>query len=91
MKIALAELDRRQTELERKERELEEKTAAARLKESEILENAYREASDIVSNLKRQLHLQLDEMKKMDKEKIREEIKQAEKTQKHLAGRAQEI
>jgi DNA mismatch repair protein MutS2 len=81
---ALAELDRRQTELERKERELEEKTAKARLKESEILENAYREASDIVFKLKRQLHLQLDEMKKMDKEKIREEIKQAEKTQKHL-------
>jgi len=81
---ALADLDLRQTELERKERELEEKTAKARLKENEVLENAYREASDIVSNLKRQLHLQLDEMKKMDKEKIREEIKQAEKAQKHL-------
>ena len=81
---SLAELDRRQTELERRERELEEKTAAARIKESEILGNAHREASDIVSNLKRQLHLRLEEMKKMDKERIREEIKQAEKTQKHL-------
>lgn len=81
---ALADLDLRQTELERKERELEEKTALVRLKENEVLENAYREASDIVSNLKRQLHLQLDQMKKMDREKIREEIKQAEKAQKHL-------
>jgi len=79
-----AELARRQSDLERKERELEEKTALLRMKESEVLENAYREASDLVSNLKRRLHLQLDEMKKMDKEKIREEIKQAEKVQKHL-------
>ena len=42
------------------------------------------EASDIVSDLKRQLHLRLEEMKKMDKERVREEIKQAEKMQKHL-------
>jgi DNA mismatch repair protein MutS2 len=81
---ALAELDRRQTELALKERELEERTGVARIKESEILGNAHREASDIVSNLKRQLHLRLEEMKKMDKERLREEIKQAEKTQKHL-------
>ena len=63
---------------------MKKKLAAARIKESEILGNAHREASDIVSNLKRQLHLRLEEMKKMDKERIREEIKQAEKTQKHL-------
>ena len=81
---ALAELDRRQTELERRERELEEETAAARIKEKEILGNAHREASEIVADLKRQLHLRLEEMKKMDKERVREEIKQAEKTQKHL-------
>jgi len=81
---SLAELELRQAELERRERELEEKAAAARIKESEILGNAHREASDIVSNLKRQLHLRLEEMKMMDKERIREEIKQAEKTQKHL-------
>jgi DNA mismatch repair protein MutS2 len=80
----LAELARREAELERKEHELEEKRAMARMKEREILEDAHREASDIVSTLKRQLHLRLEEMKKLDKEKIREEIKQAEKTQKHL-------
>ncbi|MBS1234900.1 MAG: MutS2 family protein [Nitrospirae bacterium] len=80
----LAELDRRQTELERKERDFEEKIAMARMKEGEILGNAYREASDIVAHLKRQLHLQLEEMKRMDKEKIREAIKQAEKNQKQL-------
>jgi len=79
-----AELARREMELERKESEIEEKTALLRMKENEVLENAYREASDIVSNLKRRLNLQLDEMKKMNKEKIREEIKQAEKVQKHL-------
>jgi DNA mismatch repair protein MutS2 len=81
---ALAELDRRMTELKRRERELEERTAAARIKESEVLGKAYREASDLVSDLKKQLNLRLDEMKKMDKERVREEIKQAEKTQKHL-------
>ncbi|PKL52126.1 MAG: endonuclease MutS2 [Nitrospira bacterium HGW-Nitrospira-1] len=81
---ALAELADRQVEIERKERELEEKIATTQIKESEILGNAYREASNIVSDLKRQLHLRLEEMKKMDKEKIREEIKQAEKMQKHL-------
>jgi DNA mismatch repair protein MutS2 len=82
---ALAGLESRQTELERREREFEEKKAELRIKESEILGNAHREASDIVSNLKRQLHQRLEEMKKMDRERIREEIKQVEKTQKHLS------
>lgn len=81
---SLSELDRRQTELEKRERELEEQTAAALIKESEILNNAHKEAEDIVLNLKRQLHRQLEELKKMDKERIREEIRQAEMTQKHL-------
>jgi len=54
------------------------------MKEAEILRNANKEASDMISNLKRQLHLQLDEIKKMDREKIREEIRQAERTQKTL-------
>jgi DNA mismatch repair protein MutS2 len=81
---SLAGLDRRQTELERREKEIEEKTAAARIRESEILGNAHREAEEIVSNLKRQLHLRLEEMKKMDKERVREEIRQAEKMRKQL-------
>ncbi len=81
---AFVELENRRAELERREREFEEKTVALRIKESEILGNAHREASDIVSNLKRQLHLRLEEMKKMDRERIREEIKQVEKTQKYL-------
>jgi DNA mismatch repair protein MutS2 len=80
----LAELSRRQTELEKKERELEEKIVVVQMKEAEILHNANKEASDMVSNLKRQMHLQLDELKKMDREKIREEIKRAETTQRHL-------
>jgi DNA mismatch repair protein MutS2 len=82
---SLDELGRKQAAIE-KERELGEKLAMARVKESEILENAFREASDIVSNIKRQLHVSLEEMKKMDKEKIRETIKQAERTQKLLTA-----
>jgi DNA mismatch repair protein MutS2 len=81
---SLDELDRKQAMIDEREKELGEKLAMARVKESEILENAFREASDIVSNIKRQLHVSLEEMKKMDKEKIRETIKQAERTQKLL-------
>ncbi|MDH4231849.1 MAG: endonuclease MutS2 [Nitrospirota bacterium] len=77
-------LGRKQSLIEEKERELDEKMTMARAKESEILEGAFREASDIVLNIKRQMHFRLEEMKKMDKEKIRETIKQAERTQKLL-------
>ncbi len=74
----------KQEEITEKERELDERISGARMKEREMLEKAYREASDIVSDIKKQLHLRLDDLKKMDKEKIRETIKQAEKTQRHL-------
>lgn len=81
---ALDEVARKQAEIEEKERELDERISGARMKERELLEKAFRDASDIVSDIKRQLHLRLDEMQKMDKEKIRETIKQAGKAQKYL-------
>jgi DNA mismatch repair protein MutS2 len=81
---ALAELSNRQSELEKKEKELEEKASVALRKEAEILQNANREASDMVLDLKRHLHLQLKEIKKMDREKIREGIRQVERMQVRL-------
>lgn len=81
---ALDEFARNQTEITKRERELDERTAAAGLKEKEILERAYKEASDIVSDIKKQLHLRLDDLKKMDREKVLQAIKKVEKSQKYL-------
>jgi DNA mismatch repair protein MutS2 len=80
----LAELSVRQSELERKEQEIAENMVIAQRKERETLENAYREASEIVSRMKREMHLRLEDVKKMDREKIRETIKEAEKARKQL-------
>lgn len=80
----LSDLSLRQAELEKKERELAERTAMTRSKECEILESAYREASEIVSAMKRLMHQRLEDMKKMDREKIRETIREAEKARKQL-------
>jgi DNA mismatch repair protein MutS2 len=81
---ALAELAGRQAEIEKNEKELEAKITTVRIREGEILSKAYSEASEIVLKMKRELHLRLEEMKKADKERIREEIRHAERTQREF-------
>lgn len=80
-----------------RQRELEEKTALLALtisetegKKKETLSKAYKEASEIISDAKRQMHALLEEIKNKDKELIRKTIKQAETRQEHITEKIRE-
>ena len=79
---AVEELSRQYMEINDKQRLLEQKLSETEVRRKEILSKAYKEASDIISDIKRQMYAKLDEIKKMDKQKIRESIKRAEISQK---------
>ncbi len=79
---AIEGLSRRQSEIDDRQRLLGQKISETEAKQKEILSNAYKEASDIISDIKRQMYAKLDEIKKMDKQKIRESIKRAEVSKK---------
>jgi DNA mismatch repair protein MutS2 len=72
---------KREAELNEKERHLVEIKAETESRQKEIFANAYKEASDIISAIKRQMHDFLEEIKKKDKERAKEVIKEAESVQ----------
>ena len=59
-------------------------------RQKQLLANAYLEAAEIVAKAKREMHALMEEARKMDREKSREAIKQAELAQEHLAGKIKE-
>ncbi len=59
----------------------------AESRQKQLLANAYREAAEIVAKAKREMHALLEEARKMDRQKSREAIKQAELAQESLAGK----
>ncbi len=75
---ALAELSQQKIQLDNRVRIIEQKIAETESRQKEMLENAYKEASEIISDIKRQMYLHLEEVKKGDKARIRESIKKAE-------------
>src|SRR5208283_3364459 len=62
----------------------------AEARQKQLLANAYREAAEIVAKAKREMHALIEETRKMDREKSREAIKQAELAQERLAGKMRE-
>ena len=84
---ALNELHRQQLEIKEKNKLLVEMLSEAEGKQKEILAKAYKEASDIISDTKRQLYAFLDEIKKKDKGERRKIIKQVEAQQEYVAER----
>src|SRR5208283_781983 len=62
----------------------------AEARQKQLLANAYREAAEVVAKAKREMHALIEEARKMDREKSREAIKQAELAQEHLAGKISE-
>ncbi|MBI3592991.1 MAG: Smr/MutS family protein, partial [Nitrospirae bacterium] len=73
----IKELQKQRHEMDEKDSKLAEMLSLAETRRKEMLAEAYKEASDIVSNIKREMHALLEEAKKMDREKKREAIKQA--------------
>ncbi len=75
---ALSEMEYIKSEIEAKNAELEKMRSQTEYARKEILANAYKDASDIVSDIKRQMFTLLDEAKKREREQIRDAIRQSE-------------
>ena len=80
----LKDAQRRQTELEEKTVLLDLSISEAEGKKKETLSKAFKEASEIISDAKRQMHALLEEIKNKDKELIRKTIKQVETRQEYI-------
>ena len=91
---AIDELRQKKAEIEDKQRHLQEMMQEAEDRKKELLSNAYKEASLIVLNTKRQMHAFLEDLKKIDKaqakEKAKEIIKDVESAQDSIAEELKE-
>ncbi len=87
---ALDEIAGERMEIEDRNRALGIALSEAESRQKQLLANAYREAAEIVAKSKREMHALLEEARKMDREKSREAIKQAELAQEGLAGKIRE-
>lgn len=86
----LKDIQSRQTELEEKTVLLDLSISEAEGKKKETLSKAYKEASEIISDAKRQMHTLLEEIKNKDKELIRKTIKQVETRQANVTEKIKE-
>ncbi len=74
----LEELRRKQAEVEVKAKEAEKRITEAEVKKRELLAEAHKQALDIVSDIKRQMRLELDELKKKEKKELQDKIRDIE-------------
>ncbi len=86
----IEDLKRRQAEVEVRNNEAEKRAAEAEAKKREMLAEAHREALDIVSDIKRQMRIELDEIRKKEKRELQDKIKEVEQKQKQIADRLAE-
>ncbi len=75
----------REEELKRKEGILEQRMSAAERQQRNLLADAHREALALVSDIKRQMSVALEEMKKKDRRELRERMRAVEQKQKAVA------
>ncbi|MCL4458046.1 MAG: endonuclease MutS2 [Nitrospirae bacterium] len=83
-------LKERQAEIKTKEQQLKETLLETENRQKEIFANAYKDASDIVLNTKRQMHALIEELKKKEKDKMKEVLKKAEAVQEAVAQKIKE-
>jgi DNA mismatch repair protein MutS2 len=74
---AVREIDMQKAALEEKKKAAEEKLAEAEIGKKQALAEAYRVAAEIVQDARRQMHILLDEIKKQEKARSREEVRAA--------------
>ena len=87
----LTDLRKQQSELEEKNSLLEKLLSGAREKEKQVLANAYREASDLIWDTKRQMNAFLDEIKKQEKRERQKTVKKVEAAQKNVTAKVREF
>lgn len=80
----LSELQIKKEEAEIKIKEAEKRITEAEMQKREMLASAHRDALDIVSDIKRQMRIELDEIKKKDKKELQEKIKEVELKQRQI-------
>jgi len=88
---ALGEIKLKQTEMEEKERILEEKRSEDEYSRKKILANAYKEASEIIISVKKEMHMLLEDIRKKGKEKVREATKKADSVREVVASKLREL
>ena len=86
----LIELGKQQRELDEKGRSLTQRLAEAEARGKEVLAKAYSDASDIISETKRQMNALVEELRKKGREKSREVIQQVAAKQEEVAQKLRE-
>lgn len=86
----LKELQRQQAEIDERNRLLGQILLKTEEKQKEVLATAYREASGIISQTKRQMHEVLDEIRNKDRNEARRLITEVETQQEHIAEKIRE-
>jgi DNA mismatch repair protein MutS2 len=87
---ALDDLRKQRSEIDRKNGLLERLLSDAKEKQREILAGAYREASDLVSDTKRQMNALLNEIRKKEKGERRKVVKEVEVAREHIDEKLRE-
>jgi DNA mismatch repair protein MutS2 len=86
----LDKIRQKEAAMEENERHLKEMMQEAETRQKDIFSNAYKEASEIVFNIKRQMNAFLEEIKKRDRERAKEVIKEVELVQVSVAEKVKE-
>ena len=86
----LIELEKKQSSIEEQNAHLQQLLADADVRQKEVLAKAYREASDIISDAKKEMNIFLDEMKKRKKEDMRKLKKVLEAKQSFMEEKIRE-
>ncbi len=86
----IAEVEKQKASLNEEKKLVGQRLSEADSLRRESIEKAYREASEIVAGVKRQMHALLEEMKKSDRAKKREILKEAAEKQKEITARLRE-
>ena len=87
----LVGLRKQQSELEQKSALLDKMLSDARERQKEALANAYREASDLIWDTKRQMNTFLDEIKKQEKSERQKTIKKVEAAQDYITDKLRDF
>ena len=80
----LSELQIMKEEAEVKIKDADKRLRDAEIQKREMLANAHRESLDIVSDIKRQMRVELDEIKKKERKELQDKIKEVELKQQQI-------
>jgi DNA mismatch repair protein MutS2 len=87
----LTALEKQKAELDQKAEEIAREQRAAEVRYKEMLSDAYKQASDVVRETKRQMHALLDELRKKEKAEGRKILKQIQAEQAIIEKRIKEF